>query len=173
MQPIFFEYMADLFALTQEALAGMDVELVDVERAALGLLRVTIDRVGGVRIEDCEQVSRQLSRVYEVENIDYKRLEVGSPGVDRPLRNEADFRRFAGERVEIKLRESLDGRKVYTGTLTVHEEETPQAEAGARKTVFGLEFEAKKNDVQVLNFTLDDIERAKLDPVLDFKGKKR
>ena len=64
MQPIFFEYMADLFALTEEALAGMDLELVDVERAALGLLRVTIDRVGGVRIEDCEQVSRQLSRVF-------------------------------------------------------------------------------------------------------------
>ncbi len=174
VQPIFFEYMADLFALTEEALAGMDVELVDVERAALGLLRVTIDRVGGVRIEDCEQVSRQLSRVYEVENIDYKRLEVGSPGVDRPLRNEAEFRRFAGERIEIKLREALDGRKVFSGTLTVPEE-APAGDAAAamHKTVFGLEFEAKKNDVQVLNFTVEDIERAKLDPVLDFKGKKR
>jgi len=52
----------------------MDVELVDVERAALGLLRITIDRVEGVRIEDCEQVSKHLSRVYEVENIDYRRL---------------------------------------------------------------------------------------------------
>ncbi|MFY2948810.1 ribosome maturation factor RimP [Achromobacter ruhlandii] len=167
--------MADLFALTEEALAGMDVELVDVERAALGLLRVTIDRVGGVRIEDCEQVSRQLSRVYEVENIDYKRLEVGSPGVDRPLRNEAEFRRFAGERIEIKLREALDGRKVFSGTLIVPEDApaASDAAAGMHKTVFGLEFEAKKNEVQVLNFTVDDIERAKLDPVLDFKGKKR
>ena len=175
VQPIFFEYMADLFALTEEALAGMDVELVDVERAALGLLRVTIDRVGGVRIEDCEQVSRQLSRVYEVENIDYKRLEVGSPGIDRPLRNEAEFRRFAGERIEIKLREALDGRKVFSGTLTVPEDApaAPDAAAGMQKTVFGLEFEAKKNEVQVLNFTVEDIERAKLDPVLDFKGKKR
>ena len=162
VQPIFFEYMADLFALTEEALAGMDVELVDVERAALGL-------------EDCEQVSRQLSRVYEVENIDYKRLEVGSPGVDRPLRNEADFRRFAGERIEIKLREALDGRKVFSGTLTVPEDApaASDAAAGMHKTVFGLEFEAKKNEVQVLNFTVEDIERAKLDPVLDFKGKKR
>ncbi|WZB66080.1 ribosome maturation factor RimP [Achromobacter xylosoxidans] len=166
--------MADLFALTEEALAGMDVELVDVERAALGLLRVTIDRVGGVRIEDCEQVSRQLSRVYEVENIDYKRLEVGSPGIDRPLRNEAEFRRFAGERIEIKLREALDGRKVFSGTLTVPEDApaASDAVAGMHKTVFGLEFE-KKNEIQVLNFTVDDIERAKLDPVLDFKGKKR
>lgn len=167
MQPIFFERMADLFALTEEALAGMDIELVDVERAGMGLLRVTIDREGGVRIEDCEQVSRLLSRVYEVENVDYKRLEVGSPGADRPLRHEAEFRRFAGERVEVKLREAVDGRKVFTGVLQL-------AESPAEgKAVFGLEFEAKKDDIQVLSFTLDDVERAKLDPVLDFKGKKR
>lgn len=167
MQPIFFERMADLFALTEEALAGMDIELVDVERAGMGLLRVTIDREGGARIEDCEQVSRLLSRVYEVENVDYKRLEVGSPGIDRPLRHEAEFRRFAGERVEVKLREAVDGRKVFTGVLQL-------AESPAEgKAVFGLEFEAKKDDIQVLSFTLDDVERAKLDPVLDFKGKKR
>lgn len=176
VQPIFFEYMADLFALTEEALAGMDLELVDVERAPLGLLRITIDRPDGVRIEDCEQVSRQLSRVYEVENIDYKRLEVGSPGIDRPLRNEADFRRFAGERIEIKLRVAIEGRKVFSGILTAPEV-TEQANSGAaaevHQTVFGLEFEAKKNEVQLLNFTIDEIDRAKLDPVLDFKGKKR
>lgn len=167
MQPIFYERMADLFALTEEALAGMDIELVDVERAGMGLLRVTIDREGGVRIEDCEQVSRLLSRVYEVENLDYKRLEVGSPGTDRPLRHEAEFRRFAGERVEVKLREAVDGRKVFTGVLQL-------AESPAEgKAVFGLEFEAKKDDIQVLSFTIDDVERAKLDPVLDFKGKKR
>lgn len=166
--------MADLFAMTREALAGMDVELVDVERAAMGLLRVTIDKEGGVRIEDCEQVSRQLSRVYEVENIDYRRLEVGSPGVDRPLRGEADFLRFAGSRVEIKLREAVDSRKVYTGILRAPEavDEKAAGEAAVRP-VFGLEFEAKKNETQVLSFTLEDIERAKLDPVLDFKGKKR
>lgn len=176
LQPIFFECMADIYALTQQALAGMDVELVDVERAALGLLRVTIDRVGGVRIEDCEQVSRQLSRVFEVENIDYKRLEVGSPGTDRPLRTEAELRRFVGERIEIKLREPLDGRKVFSGTLSLPEAEqgaAGDASAATQPTVFGLEFEAKKNDIQVLSFTLGDVERAKLDPVLDFKGKKR
>lgn len=150
----------------------MDVELVDVERAALGLLRVTIDKAGGVRIEDCEQVSRQLSRVYEVENIDYKRLEVGSPGTDRPLRTEAELRRFTGERIEIKLREPLDGRKVFSGILSVPAADGDAA-ADTQQTVFGLEFEAKKNDIQVLNFTLGDVERAKLDPVLDFKGKKR
>lgn len=157
----------------------MDVELVDVERAAMGLLRVTIDKIDGVRIEDCEQVSRHLSRVYEVENIDYRRLEVGSPGVDRPLRTEAEFLRFAGQRVEIKLREAIDGRKVFTGTLRGPDAPTSEAPQGAEpaiqatRTTFGLEFEAKKDDIQVLSFTLDDIERAKLDPVLDFKGKKR
>jgi ribosome maturation factor RimP len=162
--------MADLFALTQEALAGMDVELVDVERAALGLLRVTIDHPEGVRIEHCEQVSRQLSRVYEVENVDFKRLEVGSPGVDRPLRSEADFHRFAGQRVEIRLREGVDGRKVFAGTLIAAADGAPQEQG---KAIFGVEFEAKKDEVQLVNFTFDEVERAKLDPVLDFKGKKR
>jgi ribosome maturation factor RimP len=60
--------------------------------------------------------------------------------------------------------------------LTVPEDDgaaASDAAAGVHKTVFGLEFEAKKNEVQVLNFTVEDIERAKLDPVLDFKGKKR
>ena len=168
--------MADLFTLTQEALVGMDVELLDVERVGLGLVRVTIDRVDGVRIEDCEHVSRQLSRVYEVENIDYKRLEVGSPGVDRPLRTEPELRRFVGTRIQIKLRQALEGCKVFTGTLVVPQDlESAALEARAQENaaVFGLEFETKKRDVQKLKFTLDDIERAKLDPVLDFKGKKR
>jgi len=168
--------MADIYALTQQALAGMDVELVDIERAPLGLLRVTIDRVGGVRIEDCELVSRQLSFLFEVENIEYKRLEVGSPGVDRPLRTEADFRRFVGEHVEIKLHQPMDGRKVFSGILSLPSDgqgAESGAEAGVQPVVFGLEFEAKKNDIQVLSFTLSEVERAKLDPVLDFKGKKR
>lgn len=158
---------AELFALTQEALVGMDVELVDVERAPGGLLRVTIDRPEGVRIEDCERVSRQLSRVYEVENIDYLRLEVGSPGVDRPLKRPEDFLRFAGERVEVKLREAVDNRKVFTGVLQAPQE----GESGS--AAFGLEFEDQSGELQVLGFTFDDVERAKLNPILDFKGKKR
>src|SRR3546814_15643391 len=124
--------MADIFALTREALAGLDLELVDVERAPLGLLRITIDRPEGVRIEDCELVSRQLSRVFDVENIDYKRLEVGSPGVDRPLKSVADFVRFAGQRVEIKLRRAIDNRRVYAGTLRAPE----PVEAQDRKSVW-------------------------------------
>jgi len=154
--------MKDLYALTGQALAGMAVELVDVERAAAGLLRVTIDRADGVRIEDCEAVSRQLSRVFEVENINYQRLEVGSPGVDRPLKSEADLHRFAGARVEVKLREALAGRKVFVGLLSVVEDNG-----------FGLDYETDQGEPQRLNFTFDEVERAKLAPVLDFKGKKR
>lgn len=168
--PFFFDSMADIFALTQEALAGTDIELIDVERAPLGLLRVTIDRPDGVRIEDCEQVSRQLSRVFEVENIDYKRLEVGSAGVDRPLKRVDDFVRFADERVEIRLREAVNNRKVYVGLLRASQDATA---ADAADPVFGLEFETESGAVQVLNFSFGDVDRAKLDPILDFKGKKR
>jgi len=170
--------MADLYALVEQSVVGLGVEIVDVERAAHGLLKVTIDREGGVRIEDCEAVSRQLSRVFEVENLEYARLEVGSPGTDRPLRREADLWRFAGERVEIKLREPLAGRKTFSGILRAPETDgdRPSEEAVASQSgaaVFGLEFEATKGETQVLNFTFDEVDRAKLDPVLDFKGKKR
>lgn len=159
---------AELFALTQEALVGMDVELVDVERAPGGLLRVTIDRPDGVRIEDCERVSKHLSRVFEVDNIDYRRLEVGSPGVDRPLKRPEDFLRFAGERVEVRLRQAVESRKVFSGLLQASSE---GGESGT--TEYSLEYETQSGETQVLRFTFDDVERAKLDPILDFKGKKR
>ncbi len=163
--PFFFNiFMADLYTLTEQTIAGLDVELVDVERAALGLLRITIDKPGGINIEDCEQVSRLLSRVFEVENIDYKRLEVGSPGVDRPLRTLADFKRFAGERVEVKLHTPIDNRKVFNGVLSIKDEQS---------NTFCLTFEVKKNETQVVEFVYEDVDKAKLDPVLDFKGKKK
>ncbi len=165
--------MADLFTLAQQALASMDVELVDVEWGALGLLRVTIDRPEGVRIEDCEQVSRHLSRVFEVENIDYRRLEVGSPGVDRPLKSEADFQRFVGEHVDVKLRNAVENRKVFSGVLVSVSPQAGTTGSDAAAPCFGVEFEAKKGETQVVTFTFADVDRAKLDPVLDFKGKKR
>ncbi|HET8598592.1 MAG TPA: ribosome maturation factor RimP [Castellaniella sp.] len=156
--------MADIFAVTQQALLGFDVELVDVERAPLGLLRVVIDRPDGVRIEDCEQVSRQLSHAFEVDNIDYKRLEVSSPGVDRPLRRLADYLRFADQRIELRLHEAVESRKVFTGILRV---------AGAETPVLSLEYEDQAGQLRTLPFSFDDVDRARLDPVLDFKGKKR
>jgi len=162
--------MTDIFTLTQEALAGTDIELVDVERAPQGLLCVTIDRVGGVRIEDCEQVSKQLSHVFAVEDIDYKRLEVSSPGIDRPLRTEADFRRFAGQRAEIRLRQAIASQKTFTGVLCV---DAPPNAPDTAAPMFGLELDSHGDAPQILHFTLADVERAKLSPVLNFKGKKR
>ncbi len=159
--------MADLFALTQQAVAGLGIELIDVERAPMGLLRVTIDRPEGVSIDDCETVSHHLSRVFEVEEIDYRRLEVGSPGVDRPLRSPADFVRFAGNRIELRLREAIENRKVFKGTLQA----TRQTESEAHE--FALIYQDDKGNDQHLIFTFNDVDRAKLDPILDFKGKKR
>jgi len=156
--------MADIFAVTQQALLGFDVELVDVERAPLGVLRVVIDRPDGVRIEDCEQVSRQLSHAFEVDNVDYKRLEVSSPGVDRPLRRLADYLRFADQRIELRLHEAVESRKVFTGILRV---------AGAETPALSLEYEDQAGQLRTLPFSFDDVDRARLDPVLDFKGKKR
>lgn len=161
------EFMADIHAVTQQALLGFDVELVDVERAPLGVLRVVIDRPDGVRIEDCEQVSRQLSHVFEVENVDYKRLEVSSPGVDRPLRHLADYVRFAGQRIELRLSEPVESRKVFTGILRTI------AAADGAEPALSLEYEDQAGELRTLPFSFDDVDRARLDPVLDFKGKKR
>jgi ribosome maturation factor RimP len=93
---------------------GLGYELVDLERTGGGLLRVTIDRVPGkaypagesefVLVEDCEAVTRQLQYVLEVENANYARLEVSSPGLDRPLKREADYTRFAGLAIQGRAR---------------------------------------------------------------------
>ncbi len=158
--------MADVFSIAQQGLLGFDIELVDVERAPLGVLRVVIDRPSGIRIEDCEQVSRHLSHVFEVENIDYQRLEVSSPGVDRPLRTLNDFIRFAGERIELKLFEAVNSHKVFTGILKVDN-------TNSDETKLALEYKDQKGEINTLQFSMDDVDRARLDPVLDFKGKKR
>lgn len=109
-------------AIIERTVAGMGYEPVDVEHAQQGLLRVYIDSTGGsggITIEDCEQVSRQLSHVLTVENVEYSRLEVSSPGLDRPLKKPADFERFAGERITVRLRAPLEGRRNFEGVLTV------------------------------------------------------
>lgn len=161
--------MKDLTELTREAVSGLGLDLVDVERAPMGLLRITIDHAsngnGGVTIEDCEKVSRQLSRVYEVEGIDYRRLEVGSPGVDRPLRSERDFLRFVGERIEVKLREAVENRRVFQGVLALAPNDSGRQ--------FLVEFQEGKGEAKQVLFDISDVDRAKLDPLLDFKGRRR
>ncbi|WP_028357946.1 ribosome maturation factor RimP [Brackiella oedipodis] len=164
--------MTDLFELTQSAIAGIDadIELVDVERAALGLLVVTIDKPEGIKIEDCEQVSRLLSRVYEVEEIDYKRLEVGSPGVDRPLKTLQDLNRFVGQQIQIKLYNAIDNQKVFSGVYEADAIVEDPNEAAFRLT---YTVNNKNKTSQTIQFAFSDLEKAKLDPVLDFKGKNK
>lgn len=112
----------DLQTLIEPTLAGMGYELVALERAGGGLLRLYIDKPEGIVVEDCARVSNQLTRMFLVENVDYERLEVSSPGMDRPLVKPADFVRFAGERANVRLHAPLDGRKRFTGILRGAEE---------------------------------------------------
>ena len=108
----------DVVELVETTVNGLGYELVDFERSGRGLLRVFIDKPGGVTVDDCQVVSNQLSRLFLVENVDYDRLEISSPGLDRPLKKEADFVRFAGEKVQVKLRMPMEGRKNFTGTIS-------------------------------------------------------
>lgn len=108
----------ELQTLIEPTLVGMGYELVATERVGRGLLRVYIDKPEGVGVEDCVKVSNQLTRLFMVEDVDYSRLEVSSPGLDRPLVKEADFIRFAGEQATIKLRlPTAAGRKKFVGRL--------------------------------------------------------
>jgi len=93
-------------------------ELVDLELANRGrLMRIFIDKAGGISVEDCAGVSNHLTRLLAVEGVDYDRLEVSSPGLDRPLKHPQDFARFVGERVQVKMRLPLNGRRRFVGKL--------------------------------------------------------
>jgi len=148
--------------------SGLGYELVDLERSGRGLLRVFIDRLPGraypdggdaVTVDDCEAVTRQLQHVLEVEQFDYDRLEVSSPGLDRPLKKPEDYARFAGSEVDLTLRLPVDGRRKFRGRLL--------AEGEGWRVVFN----DGKGD-QALDFSLDEVRETRLVPVLDFKGRK-
>ncbi|MDO5652735.1 MAG: ribosome maturation factor RimP [Brachymonas sp.] len=171
---------------------ALGLELVELERSAGGLLRVTIDwpwtpgepgAERAVTIEDCEKVTRQLQYALQVEDIDYQRLEVGSPGIDRLLRNAQDFERFAGELVDITLKQAIGAnagqiaanRKKFRGALEKTEQgwqivwsDVPPPPPGKRVS------RKKQQDVplQSLAFTLDEVREARLAPVVNFKGRK-
>jgi len=107
----------DVAKLVEVTVNGMGYELVDFERSGRGMMRIFLDKPEGILVEDCQAVSNQLTRLFMVENVEYDRLEVSSPGLDRPLNKEQDFLRFAGEKVQIKLRMPLDGRKNFVGII--------------------------------------------------------
>jgi ribosome maturation factor RimP len=112
----------ELSALLESTLAGLGYELVAWERAGRGLLRIFIDKPEGIKVEDCVTVSNHLTRLFTVENVAYDRLEVSSPGLDRPLTKPADFTRFAGQMVNVKLRVPMENRKKFSGKLLGLEE---------------------------------------------------
>ena len=105
--------------VVEPAVIGMGYELVDVQASNGGrLVRLFIDKPGGVTVDDCAGISRHLTRVLAVEGIDYERLEVSSPGLDRPLRKGADFARFAGQKAEMRMRTpDASGRRRFVGVL--------------------------------------------------------
>ena len=141
----------DLHELLESTLTGLDYELVDVERSARGkLIRVFIDKPNGVSVDDCVAVSNHLSRLLAVENIDYDRLEISSPGLDRPLKKVADFIRFAGESAKLRLRVALQGQRNFVGILR-------EVNDGVLK----LEVDGKMLDLE-----LDNLEKARLIPKL-------
>lgn len=119
LEPVFYLWaeIMDVLKLVETTVSGLGYELVDVERSGRGLLRVFIDKPEGISVEDCQVVSNQLTRLFTVENIDYDRLEVSSPGLDRPLKKEADFLRFAGQTAQLKLRMPIAGRKNFVGVI--------------------------------------------------------
>lgn len=160
--------MQDLHALVEKIVTQLDFELVDLEISNRGkLLRVFIDKLNpssnkdSVTIDDCVLVSNQLGNVLAVENdIDYDRLEVSSAGLDRVLKKEKDFVRFAGERAQLKLRVGIkeEGPKVSETTLP-------------RKTFIGV-LKGVENGEVLLEFegviykmALENIEKARLSPV--------
>ena len=144
------EYMLDLPALLEKTLSGLGYELVMLERAGRGLMRIYIDKPGGIQIDDCVSVSHQLSQLFTVENIDYDRLEVSSPGLDRPLTRAQDYVRFAGETATLKLRVPMDKRKRLTGQLMGLEAETIKLEM----------------DGVVVDVDLRNVESARLKPAI-------
>jgi ribosome maturation factor RimP len=183
-------------AIIQQTVTGLGYDLIDVERTSGGTLRVTMDVVDGsaqimVNVEDCERVTRQLQHVLEVEEVDYKRLEVSSPGIDRPLRKPADFERFCGQVIDITLNAPIGqaaspgmavNRRKFRGTLrrvdAVDEGQSgaawqivwrdlPAAKPGAKISAKRLQAEPE----QVMRFSLDELKEARLAAVVDFNGR--
>jgi ribosome maturation factor RimP len=142
-------FAMDLNDLLETTVAGMGYELVGLERPGKGrLLRLFIDKPGGVTVDDCAAVSHQLGRVLVVEGVNYDRLEVSSPGLDRLLKKERDFARFSGQMARVRLRVPVDGRRNFTGVVR---------EAGEGRVQLEV-------DGRMLSLELGDVETARLVP---------
>jgi ribosome maturation factor RimP len=193
--------------IVEQTVAGLGYDLVEIDRSAGGLLRITIDlpwslpAAEGVQaapedqfvtVEDCEKVTRQLQYALEVDEVDYKRLEVSSPGIDRPLRHDQDFERFVGHVVDVTLKMPLGSaaagqvsptRKKFRGVLERVEavaDASPQAERSWQivwrdepVTKPGQKISKKRlpAPTQALGFVLSELKEARLAPIVSFKGR--
>jgi ribosome maturation factor RimP len=189
--------------IVEETVTGLGYDLVEIERSAGGLLRITIDLpwippVAGaalveqfVTVEDCEKVTRQLQFAIEVEQIEYRRLEVSSPGIDRPLRHLQDFERFVGQVVDVTLKAPMGAaaagqvnanRKKFRGVLERSELVAASPEAEAPWQIVwrdepvgkpGQKISKKRPQppLQALGFVLSEIREARLAPIVSFKGR--
>jgi len=102
----------------EQVIRGLGYEFVHMEWVGRsGLLRVYVDKSQGIGLEDCAFVSEHLSRAMAVEGLGYERLEISSPGMDRPLVKESDFLRFIGQKARVVLRVPMEGRKNFTGRI--------------------------------------------------------
>ena len=132
----------------RDTLRGLGYELVDLETSRGGLMRVFIDSPGGITVEDCARVSNHLTRAFAVEGIDYERLEISSPGLDRPLKRVEDFERFAGSRATVRLKLPRNGQRRFEGRVMGVED---------GEVVLDIEGERQR-------FAFGDIDRARLVP---------
>ena len=125
----------------EPTLRGLGYELVDAQAGNHGrFLRIFIDKPGGITVDDCADVSRHLSRFLAVEGVDYERLEVSSPGLDRPLRKPEDFARFAGMKADVRMTQAgPDGRKRFIGVLQGIEGSTVSMEVDGARVALELE----------------------------------
>ncbi len=174
---------SDLYQTVERTVGGLGYQLVDLERLGGGLLRVTLDAASGIGLEDCERVSRQLSHLFAVESVNYERLEVSSPGLDRPLKRVGDFARFVGKEINVQLYAPLaaaGGRKRLRGRL-LQLMDDPGAERlqlqltsedevakGGRRSA-KLRKAGQTAPAVVVEVALADVARARLVPELDFR----
>jgi ribosome maturation factor RimP len=140
--------------LLEKTVPAMGYELVDWDMSARSrLVRVFIDKPNGVDVEDCARVSNHLTRLFAVEEIDFDRLEVSSPGLDRPVKQLADYARFAGQEAQLTLAAPVDGAKRIKGILRGSEGDNVLVETAAG----------------VKSFPFGTITRARLVPAIDWR----
>ena len=136
--------------LIEPGLLADGLELVDVEFKKEGknwVLRIYIDREGGVTLADCQKVSRLAGDLIEVEEViePVYTLEVSSPGLNRVLKKEKDFLKYSGKKIYVQCHAPMDGRKKFTGILTGFIDQSIHLEVDGQHYTIPLNLVAKAN----------------------------